>query len=392
MRNSVFPLNLGIYAWGEVSAAGRSRLESLQNLQAGKGNFSNLQSRLGQIAVGRASADLQIDLEQLYQRHNSLRDVDRVTQLGVLAALEAGTAINRGQVSSIGVSFGSSRGATDLLEKHYGDFLDKGKVFAKCSPTTTSGNLSSWVARVLGLSGVAIDHSMTCSTGLQSICNAIAWINAGLVEAMIVGASEAPLTDFSLAQMQALGIYSVFSADQRPCRPLGSEQNTFVLGEGAAAFYLAPLGKLKLPAVACIESFGIGFEVDAGHTSVSPDGVGIRVAMTQALDRMSKDLPVDAVILHAPGTLLGDCAEMSAFNAVFKTLGLPVILSNKQLIGHTFGAAGALSLAYACQIFNGLNPTPLQGQITRPIQKIMINALGFGGQAISMIVTKGEVN
>ena len=53
--------------------------------------------------------------------------------------------------------------------------------------------------------------------------------------AFLVGGSEAALTDFTIAQMQALKVYARKN-DEFPCKAfdLKKKQNTMVLGEGAA--------------------------------------------------------------------------------------------------------------------------------------------------------------
>ncbi len=103
-----------------------------------------------------------------------------------------------------GINIGSSRGATDLFEKHHQEYLETGKAQTLASPTTTLGNISSWVAHDLQSSGPEISHSITCSTALHALLNGVAWLKSGMVDKFLVGGSEAPLTDFTIAQMRAL--------------------------------------------------------------------------------------------------------------------------------------------------------------------------------------------
>ena len=64
--------------------------------------------------------------------------------------------------------------------------------------------------------------------------------------AFLVGGSEAALTPFTIAQMQALKLYSK-AAHNSPCESMGFQKtkNTMVLGEAAA---VAVLEKEFLPA------------------------------------------------------------------------------------------------------------------------------------------------
>ena len=121
-----------------------------------------------------------------------------------IAVKNAGWNLN----DDFGVNIGSSRGATALFEKYHEDFLNRKKTETLASPTTTLGNISSWVAHDLQTKGPEISHSITCSTALHAVLNGIAWMNSGMSDKFLVGGSEAPLTPFTIAQMQALKVYA----------------------------------------------------------------------------------------------------------------------------------------------------------------------------------------
>src|SRR5690606_21766197 len=75
-----------------------------------------------------------------------------------------------------GINIGSSRGATALFEKYYDDFLKQQISSTLASPTTTLGNISSWIAHDLQCQAPEISHSITCSTALHAVINGIAWL------------------------------------------------------------------------------------------------------------------------------------------------------------------------------------------------------------------------
>jgi 3-oxoacyl-(acyl-carrier-protein) synthase len=100
---------------------------------------------------------------------------------------------------------------------------------------------------------------------------------------------------------------------------------------------------------------------------------------------------IDAVVTHSPGTIQGDLSEKKAIEIVFGN-SIPLLTNNKWKIGHTFGASGMLSVEMALLMLqhNQFIPVPFlkpQPQ-TRPIQKIMVNAVGFGGNAVSIVLSK----
>lgn len=287
-----------------------------------------------------------------------------------------------------GINIGSSRGATDLFEKHHQEYLETGKAQTLASPTTTLGNISSWVAHDLQSSGPEISHSITCSTALHALLNGVAWLKSGMVDKFLVGGSEAPLTDFTIAQMRALKIYSR-SVDTYPNRALDLEklQNTMILGEGAAVCCLE-IGK-KDNALAFIEGIGYATEILEHNISISAEATCFQKSMKMAL-KDTKLSDVDVIVMHAPGTIKGDLSEYKAIQKVFGE-SLPLLTTNKWKIGHTFGASGMLSLELAVLMmqhntFIGVPFAKAQKQI-KPIQKVLVNAVGFGGNAVSVLLT-----
>ena len=108
---------------------------------------------------------------------------------------------------------------------------------------------------------------------------------------------------------------------------------------------------------------------------------------------------VDIVICHAPGTVKGDLAEVNAIKKVFGK-HLPALTSNKWQLGHTFGASGLLSLELAIlmlrhQEFIGvpfLDKAINISQQPSKINTILVNTVGFGGNAVSILLSKAKIN
>lgn len=310
----------------------------------------------------------------------------------VLYAMAASrTAIqNAGWTSKdvFGINIGSSRGATDLFEKHHQDYLVNGKAQTLASPTTTLGNISSWVAHDLQSSGPEISHSITCSTALHAVLNGVAWLRAGMADKFLVGGSEAPLTDFTIAQMRALKIYSN-SIEEWPNRAfdLDKKQNTMILGEGAGVCCLE-VGVTE-NALAYIEGIGYATELLEHNISISAEAVCFQKSMKMALQN-TDIAAVDVIVMHAPGTIKGDLTEFRAIEKIFGE-SLPLLTTNKWKIGHTFGASGILSMELAILMmqhnrFIGVPFAKAQNQ-TKPIKKVLINAVGFGGNAVSVLLS-----
>jgi len=287
----------------------------------------------------------------------------------------------------IGVNIGSSRGATGVFENYHQDFISEGRTAPMASPSTTLGNISSWVAHDLQTTGPEISHSITCSTALHALLNGIAWIQSGMAEKFLVGGSEAPLTAFTIAQMKALKIYSQES-DAYPSKALdlSKKKNSMVLGEGAV---MACLEKdISKRSLAVIEGVGYATELLEHSVSISTEAKCFQRSMKMALGSLAPS-SVDVIVMHAPGTIQGDLSEYKAIEKIFGS-DIPLLTSNKWKTGHTLGASGLLSLEMAIlmlqhQVFI---PVPYNNKKaeSKTIRRIMVNAVGFGGNAVSILI------
>ncbi len=327
-------------------------------------------------------------IEQLHKSNSKYKSLDTSVLMAIWTSRQAIAQANWKDKSDFGINIGSSRGATTLFESHFQEFLETGKAQTLASPTTTLGNISSWVAHDLQSQGPELSHSITCSTGLHSVLNGIAWLRAGMAEAFLVGGSEAPLTPFTIAQMKAMKIYASNSKVDFPCRAMDYEKtrNSMVLGEGAASICLE-LG-LRSNALAYITGIGYATEILEHSVSVSAEAECFKKSMTMALKNTSVE-KVDAIVLHAPGTIKGDSSEYKAIQYVFGE-SLPLLTTNKWKTGHTFATSGLLNMELALLMMQHnqfINvPFAVSQRQKKDIKNVLVNAVGFGGNAVSILM------
>ncbi len=288
---------------------------------------------------------------------------------------------------AIGVNIGSSRGATGVFENYHQDFISEGRTVPMASPSTTLGNISSWVAHDLQTTGPEISHSITCSTALHALLNGIAWIQSGMAKKFLVGGSEAPLTAFTIAQMKALKIYSQEN-DAYPSKALDltKKKNSMVLGEGAVMACLEK--EISKKSLAVIEGVGYATELLVHSVSISTEAKCFQRSMKMALGTLSPS-SVDVIVMHAPGTMQGDLSEYKAIEKIFGS-NMPLLTTNKWKTGHTLGASGLLSLEMAILMLKHQVFIPVPYNNKKPesktIRRIMVNAVGFGGNAVSILL------
>ncbi|OAB80025.1 beta-ketoacyl synthase N-terminal-like domain-containing protein [Cochleicola gelatinilyticus] len=380
---------ISITGISSVSALGVTPLEVWKTYCAQQPVFSTKEFGDVEAVVSKITSKGEAILQQLQKEKDAYKKLDRSVLLAIAAAKSAFTS-EQFQKQHLGINIGSSRGATQLFENYHSDFLKHQKVSAYTSPTTTLGNISSWVGQELGIDGVEIGHSVTCSTALHALLNGVAWLQADMADAFIVGGSEAALTPFTMAQMNALKLYST-SENALACESMRfpKKKNTMILGEGAA---VAVLEKgISERTVAVISGYGYASETLVHNSSISEDAKCFQKSMKMALQKAGLET-VDAVVLHAPGTVKGDLAEYNAIEACFGK-NKPLLTSNKWMVGHTFGASGMLSIEMATFMLmhNRFIENPFYenaGHFPKQLKHILVNAVGFGGNAVSIIITK----
>jgi 3-oxoacyl-[acyl-carrier-protein] synthase II len=207
----------------------------------------------------------------------------------------------------------------------------------------------------------------------------------------------------SFANMHAL---SRRNADpQRASRPFDAERDGFVMGEGAGMLILEELEfALERGAPILAELVGYGSTADAYHiTEPAPGGAGLVRAIRQAL-RGSGLNPeqVDYINAHGTSTRFNDAMETQAIKTCFGQYANKVAISStKSMIGHTFGAAGAIEAVISIlSIVHGIMPPTINLEHPDPecdldyipneardgdVRVALSNSMGFGGHNTCLI-------
>ncbi|WP_041674943.1 beta-ketoacyl-[acyl-carrier-protein] synthase family protein [Ramlibacter tataouinensis] len=255
-------------------------------------------------------------------------------------------------------------------------------------------SLAAFVRAYFGLQGPAVSVSSACSSSGKVFGSAWRLIEAGLIDAAIVGGVD------SLCLTTLYGFGSLDVLSDAPCRPFDAQRRGISIGEGAA-FALLVRTPASLPADAVLLR-GVGESSDAHHmSSPHPEGLGAKMAMEQAL-RMA-GAPADAVDyinLHGTATPANDAAEGKAVAALFGPQGVPCS-STKGATGHTLGAAGgieavvsALALQHGMawagvntgQLDPGIPVDYLTDNRAMRMACVMSNSFGFGGTNCSLLL------
>ncbi len=262
-----------------------------------------------------------------------------------------------------------------------------------------------------GFRGANFCAVSACATGSHNIGLAYDSIRFGQSDMAICGGAESPVWRIGVAGFSSMRALSRRNDEpEKASRPFDKDRDGFVLGEGAAMFFLESLDSaLERGARIYGEIAGYGFSADAYHiTAPDPDGNGVILAYKNAL-KMAGIEPenVDHINMHGTSTPLGDIAETNSIKRVFGDHAYKMNLnSTKSMTGHMLGAAGAAeSLATLLAIYHSkipptinqetpdpecdLNYTPNE-PVERDIKYALNNAFGFGGHNTTLVFKKFE--
>jgi len=179
-------------------------------------------------------------------------------------------------------------------------------------------------------------------------------------------------------------------------RPFDVDRQGVILGEGAAAVVLEPVGQARSREATVLAALrGVGTSCDAYHVT-APLAEGVTRAMRDGHRRAGVEpADVDLVMAHGTGTLLNDRTEAEVLSTVFRGRR-PAVTALKSLIGHTSGASGLMSLVTAVRALDIGRTPPTHGHTTAipeisgfpvvtgealraPLRTAQVNAFGFGG-------------
>jgi len=260
--------------------------------------------------------------------------------------------------------------------------------------TQNTYSVAAFVRRYFELTGPALVVSTACSSSSKVFANAQRMIDAGLIDAAIVGGVD------SLCLTTLHGFHSLQLLSPLPCTPWGADRKGISIGE-AAAFALLTRAPAQ-PDPSSLLLLGTGESSDAHHMSAPhPQGLGAQLAMEAALHAAGlQPDQIDYLNLHGTATPSNDAAEDQAVRAVFGAR-TPPASSTKGHTGHTLGAAGGLeavigALALRHQIAPGgchtqavdpaLHTDYLLDNRASPLRTVLSNSFGFGGSNSCLIL------
>ncbi len=270
---------------------------------------------------------------------------------------------------------------------------------------TTPGHLADY----FDLEGPNYNCLTACAASSQALGEACELIRQGEADLMLSGGAHSMIHPFGVTGFNLLTALSTNNADPaRASRPFDLHRDGFVLGEGAGMLVLEGLDHAKKRGAAIYaELTGYGSTADAFRiTDSHPDGRGAIACIAGALaDSGLRAADIGYINAHGTSTQVNDKVETIAIKKVFGDVarGLPVS-SSKSMLGHLIAAAGAVELITCVMaIRQGVLPPTINYETPDPecdldyipnqarekrVDHGLSNSFGFGGQNVSLIVSR----
>jgi 3-oxoacyl-[acyl-carrier-protein] synthase II len=270
---------------------------------------------------------------------------------------------------------------------------------------TTPAHLASYFY----LEGPNYNCLTACAASSQAIGEATELIRHGDLDLMLSGGAHSMIHPFGVTGFNLLTALSTNNADpQKASRPFDLRRDGFVLGEGSGMLVLEELEharKRRAPIYA--EVTGYGSTADAFRVTDShPDGRGAIACIQRALaDSGLSPSDICYINAHGTSTQVNDKAETLAIKKVFGEAAYRVpISSSKSMLGHLIAAAGAVELIITIMALRrSVLPPTINYEVPDPecdldyipntprekrIQHALSNSFGFGGQNVSLVVSR----
>ncbi len=340
-----------------------------------------------------------------------LRRLDRNVVLALGAAKEAmaDAGLNGFDPMRVGIVFGSAIGGLNGIVQQAETLRDRGpdRISPYFIPSVLVDTASGQLAISLGISGPNYAPVSACATGSTAVGEGAEIIRRGDADAILAGGTESCIHPLILAGVTAMrGLAAQEEPPPRASRPFDATRAGFVMGEGACVLVLEELeGAQARGATIYAEVLGYGASNDAYHLAApEPEAIGVGEMMRAALDRAGVEPErVGYINAHGTSTPLGDAAETKAIKDVFGDHAYKLAVSStKSVMGHCFGAAGAIeAMMCVLAVHEGVLPPTINYENPDPVCDLdyvpnesrkadvdvaLSNAMGLGGHNACVLI------
>jgi len=402
---------------GAITAIGNSLDEFWANAIAGKSGIDILQAFDTTNYPVHIAGEVRDFNPDDYMDRRDARRMGRFSQFAIAATKQALRHADLDLADTnrdrVGVLMGNGIGglqesqeAVRTIDRRGGMKMDP-FYFPKMLPNMAAAH----VALHVGAKGYNNTVITACAAGTQAVGDAMDLVRSGRVDVVLAGGTEATLCETGLGGFAVIRALSTQNdPPQKASRPFDAHRDGFVAAEGSGMLILESVEHAKARnAPILAEVAGYGACNDAYHVvAPSEDGDGAMRAMNEALsDAGIGHTDIDYINAHGTSTELNDKSETVAIKKVFGEDAYRVPISSiKSMIGHSFGAAGAIEAIASVQtiVTGTIHPT-INYEYADPdcdldyvpnsarqadVKAVLSNSFGFGGQNACLVFKRFE--
>jgi 3-oxoacyl-[acyl-carrier-protein] synthase II len=407
-----------ITGMGAVTPLAVGVVESWKKLCAGESGIKNITQFDASSLKCQVAGEIRDFSAEDFLKRKKIRRTDRFVHFLLAAtkmALEDGQLkIDPEEEYRTGVIAATAIGSCKTFEANH-EFIVKGLMrnvtpylVINLSANTAAGEM----ATMCGARGTHHFLQEACSAGTNAIGLGFRAIKHEEAEVMIVGGSDAGISPTLMASLVNLGALSTSWNDQphKSSRPFDKKRNGFVSSEGSGVLILEELEHARARgAKIYAEILGYGSTCDAYHAVAPlPSGESALKCMELSIEEAGiKPEEIEYINAHGTSTVANDETETLAIKKLFGPRAKDIMITaNKSMIGHMWGAAGAVEGIFTAKsLQEGIIPPTINLDEPDPkcdldyvphqarrsdIRFALSNSFGFGGINASLVFKKYE--
>lgn len=266
-----------------------------------------------------------------------------------------------------------------------------------------------WVSRDFDFGGPSFNVATACSSGAFAVGLGVDYVVRTHQICLAIGIDTMLLKPTLDGFNQLLAISESNGYPEKASKPFDKRRNGFVLAEGACALLLEPYSHAadRNARIYAVIS-GYAFTSEAYNIMApDPEGKAMAETMSTALENSKTSMDkIGYINAHGTSTIHNDIAETKAIKRVFGgNAGSIPVSSQKSMMGHSIGAAGAIETAVtALSIFHRMiTPTinleepdpacdldyvPHHCRRVKSLEAAITNSFGFGGHNSCIVLEK----
>jgi 3-oxoacyl-[acyl-carrier-protein] synthase II len=400
----ITPLGAGVSASWEGMLQGRSGIRRIERFKT-----DDCETK-----IGGELPDSYYELEASEFSKRKLKQTHFTTRLGYLCGQEAvrDSSFTVGNLDPYrcGVFTGCGQAGCDEYENDQ-QIIDAYRTPPKYVIIQQMPNaLSGWLSIEYGLKGRSYNVSTACASGAFAIANAYEYITSGRGDAAVAVGVDTLLNTMSIKGFNNLSAMSTRNAEpQRAMRPFDKSRDGFVLANGGGALMLEaePLARARGARIYAFLSGAAMVSEAFNIVAPQPSGAEMAKCMRMALeDAQRTPFEVGYVSAHGTSTQQNDADETTAIKLAFEDHAKKLAVSSqKSMVGHTVGGAGAIECVATalCLHHRVITPTmnhdqpdvacdldyvPNRKREAPDLNVAISNSFGFGGHNCTLVLER----